>query len=212
LDEFSERRPLSKLKHDGPFWIIVAGGKQDFTAKWWNPLSYQKVVDHFQGKIQFVQCGAARDWHPALTGVINLVGQTSLRDMVRLMYQADGVVCPVTFAMHLAAAVPLRPGQVSRGCVVVAGGREPVQWEAYPGHQFLHTQGALECCATGGCWKSRCQPIGDGDSKDNDLCIKPVTIAENLLIPRCMDLISPQRVIEAIELYYEGGSLRYATH
>jgi len=203
---------LIELRPNQPFWIIVAGGKKDFTAKWWNPTSYQKVVDYFRGKIQFVQCGGADHWHPSLSGVINQVGRTSLRDMIRLMYHADGVVCPVTFAMHLAAAVPLRPGQLSRGCVVVAGGREPVQWEAYPGHQFLHTQGALECCATGGCWKSRCQPVGDGDPKDNDLCIKPVSIAENLVIPRCMDLISPQRVIEAIELYYQGGSLRYATH
>jgi ADP-heptose:LPS heptosyltransferase len=195
-----------------PYWIIVAGGKYDFTAKWWNPASYQRVVDHFCGKIRFVQCGAQDHWHPALSGVTNLIGKTSLREMVLLMYHADGLVCPVTFAMHLAAAVPLRPDQVSRPCVVVAGGREPVQWEAYPGHQFLHTQGALECCATGGCWKSRCQPVGDGDAKDNDLCVKPVKIANNLIIPRCMDLITPQRVIEAIELHYEGGALRYATN
>lgn len=211
-NELIDHGPLRHLGHDGSFWIIVAGGKRDFTAKWWNPESYQKVVDHFQGKIQFVQCGAADHWHPALNGVINLVGRTSLRDMVRLVYHADGVVCPVTFAMHLAAAVPLRPGQVSRACVVVAGGREPAHWEAYPGHQFLHTQGALECCAKGGCWKSRCQPVGDGDPKDDDLCIQPVTIEEHLVIPRCMDLISPQRVTDAIELHYQGGSLHYATH
>jgi hypothetical protein len=111
--------------------------------------------------------------------------------------------------MHLGAAVPLRSGQISRACVVIAGGREPVQWEAYPGHQFLHTQGALDCCATGGCWKSRCQPVEDGDPKDKDLCVKPVQIAENLVIPRCMDLISPQSVINAIELHYEGGALKY---
>lgn len=33
------------------FWIVVAGGKHDFTAKWWNPQSYQNVVDHFRGPI-----------------------------------------------------------------------------------------------------------------------------------------------------------------
>ena len=36
------------------------------------------------------------------------------------VYHADGVLCPVTFAMHLAAAVPLRPGQVSRAAVIIA--------------------------------------------------------------------------------------------
>src|SRR5262249_24344364 len=39
------------------FWIIVAGGKYDYTAKWWDPSRYQQVVDHFRGRIRFVQCG-----------------------------------------------------------------------------------------------------------------------------------------------------------
>src|SRR6202034_3020797 len=83
------------------FWIIVAGGKYDFTAKWWNPEWYQKVVNHFQGRIRFVQCGEEGHWHPRLHGVVDLVGKTMLRDFVRLMHHADGVLCPVTFAMHL---------------------------------------------------------------------------------------------------------------
>src|SRR5258706_5223033 len=42
-DELVGPTPLLPRGHDGPFWIIVAGGKRDFTAKWWNPASYQKV-------------------------------------------------------------------------------------------------------------------------------------------------------------------------
>ncbi len=57
------------------FWIVMAGGKYDFTTKWWS--GYQQVVDHFRGVIQFVQCGEAGHWHPPLDGVINLVGKTS---------------------------------------------------------------------------------------------------------------------------------------
>jgi ADP-heptose:LPS heptosyltransferase len=208
-DERRMPSPLAALGYNGPFWIIVAGGKSDFTAKWWNPDSYQTVVDHFRGRRRFVQCGEAGHWHPPLTDAINLIGKTSLRQFVHLMYHADGVFCPVTFAMHLAAAVPLRPGQINRACVVVAGGREPSHWESYPGHQFLHTQGALDCCATGGCWKSRCQVMNDGDARDHDLCTKPVQVKPDLHIPRCMDLITPRRVIEAIELYYQGGALKY---
>jgi len=114
------------------FWILIAGGKYDFTAKWWNPESFQKVVDHFQGQITFVQCGESGHWHPPLNGVVNLIGKTPLRDFVRLMYHADGVLCPVTFAMHLAAAVETKTGHPKhRPCVVVAGGREPAHWEAY---------------------------------------------------------------------------------
>lgn len=192
-----------------PFWIVVAGGKYDFTSKWWNPASYQAVVDHFAGKLSFVQCGEAGHWHPPLENVVDLLGKTSLREFVRLMHFADGVLCPVTFAMHLAAAVPLRnEGPPNRACVVVAGGREPPHWEAYPQHQYLHTLGQLECCATGGCWKSRCQPVGDGDDKDRrNRCERPVQVREDLAIPQCMELVTPQAVIVSIEQILAGWRL-----
>jgi len=188
------------------FWIIVSGGKTDFTAKWWDPDRCQQVVDHFQNKIQFVQCGELNDGHvhPPLGSVINLVGKTDLRQMVRLMYHARGVVCPVTMLMHLAAAVEMKPGgPVNRPCVVVAGGREPPHWEAYPHHQYLHVNGCLPCCDNGGCWKSRIEPLGDGDSKDDDLCILPVTLPSGRKLPKCLDMITASHVIAAIERYLE---------
>lgn len=201
--------------HKGPFWIIVAGGKYDYTTKWWDPHRYQQVVDHFKGKIQFVQCGEEHHWHRPLRGVINLLGRTDPRQFIRLVYHSAGVVCPVTFAMHLAAAVPTMPGRpANRACVVVAGGREPAQWEAYPHHRYLSTNGALLCCDNGGCWKARCMQVGDGDQKDNpqDLCPKPVPVPdEDLVIPRCMDMIKAADVVRAIEMYYEGGALEYQT-
>ena len=204
---------LGPFDREPRFWIIIAGGKYDFTAKWWNPASYQAVIDHFRGRIQFVQCGEANHWHPPLNGVINLVGKTTLRQFLHLMHWADGVVCPVTFAMHLAAAVEMRPGRPPhRPCVVIAGGREPPHWEAYPHHQFISLVGALPCCAQGGCWKSRCQSVCDGDPKDHhDLCVAPVQLRPDLRIPQCMDLISAEDVINRIELYYRGGALEYAS-
>lgn len=198
--------------YSGPFWIMVAGGKFDFTAKWWNPECYQKVVDHFLGRLPFVQVGSVEHWHSPLKNVFPLLGRTDTRQFVRLMYHADGVVCPVTFAMHLAAAVETKPGRPkNRACVVIAGGREPAQWEAYPHHQYLSTNGALWCCDNGGCWKSRCQQVGDGDVKDQVLCHLPVDITPTLKIPKCMDMIRAEDVIRRIELYIEGGALRYAT-
>jgi ADP-heptose:LPS heptosyltransferase len=194
------------------FWIIMAGGKNDYSAKWWSPDSYQKVVDHFKGRILFVQCGEANHWHPPLKGVINLIGKTDLRQYIRLMYHSIGVVCPVTFAMHAAAAIPTRPNHSpSRACVVIAGGREPAQWEQYPNQRYLSTNGSLTCCAKGGCWKSRCQTIGDGDAKDNpeNLCLQPVRVSQSLQIPRCMEMIKPFDVIRAIESYYDGDMYHY---
>lgn len=191
------------------FWIIVSGGKNDFTAKWWDPDRAQSVVDHFRGRIRFVQCGEASHHHPRLRHVIDLVGKTDLRQLVRLMWHADGVVCPVTMFMHLAAAVETRPGRPkNRPCVVTAGGREPSQWEAYPHHQFLHTLGALPCCDHGGCWKSRVEPLGDGDEKDRSLCLRPVTLPSGRRLPECLDMITAERVIEAVEGYlrWEGAA------
>lgn len=106
-----------------PFWALVAGGKHDITTKWWPTASWQAVVDALRGDATFVQCGAKGHWHPQLKGVINLVGRTSLREFLRVLYHAEGVVCPVTFAMHAVAALPQKQGR-SRGCVVIAGGRE----------------------------------------------------------------------------------------
>jgi ADP-heptose:LPS heptosyltransferase len=195
-----------------PFWLVTAGGKWDFTAKWWSNERYQQVVDHFAGKIEFVQVGDRGHNHSPLRGVVDMRGDTNLRQLVRLMYHAQGALSPVSLLMHLAAAVPVKPGMPqNRPCVVVAGGREPVQWEAYPHHQFLHTAGALLCCDNGGCWKSRVVPLGDGDEKDSpsNLCIDIVGQPRGGNLPRCLDMITAQEVIRRIELYFEGGAVRY---
>lgn len=220
-----EKKWINQIEEMGikrKFWIIMAGGKYDFTAKWWNPNEYQKVVDHFKDKILFVQCGEADHFHPRLNGVIDLIGKTDTRQFIRLVYHSSGVLCPVTFAMHLAAAVEMKNNfPINRPCVVLAGGREPAQWEAYPNHRFLSMNGALSCCDNGGCWKSRCVKVGDGDEKDNkDLCIFPEEInfkfkspfknqEENLVIPKCLNMIKAEDVIKAIESYYIGGVLNY---
>jgi hypothetical protein len=106
----------------------------------------------------------------------------------------------------------VKPGRPkNRPCVVIAGGREPSQWEKYPHHRYLETNGALLCCDNGGCWKARCQPVGDGDEKDlaENRCLKPVAVAAELVIPRCLDMITAEDVIRAVESYYEGGALSY---
>lgn len=189
-----------------PFWLICTGGKTDYTAKHWIPEYAQEVVDHFRDKIQFVQFGAEGPGHihPPLKGVINLIGKTDLRMFMRLMYHADGVVCPITFAMHLAAATPAKDGGPARKpCVVTAGGREPSNFTFYTNHQFLHANGALNCCDNGGCWKSRTVPVKDGDNhKNNELCENPAMF-NGRVVQRCMrDCVKPIDVIRAIEKYY----------
>jgi ADP-heptose:LPS heptosyltransferase len=238
----NEKRWMSQVQEitrmPVPFWIIGAGGKFDFTAKWWPVERYQQVVDHFAGRILFVQVGEKHHHHPPLRGVLDLRGKTNLRQMIRLMHHAQGVLCPVTLHMHLAAAVPVRKGMpTNRPCVVVAGGREPAQWEAYPHHQYLHRNGMLPCCDQGGCWKSRVVPLGDKDPKDapNKLCTHVVHLRDPAksfrrraneplpphawadapgrvatdYLPQCLDLVTVGDVIRAVELYFAGGVVKY---
>jgi len=194
-------------QQDVHYWILNAGYKNDFTAKMWPAHRYQSVVDHFKGRIAFVQIGHKDHNHPNLKGVINLVGKTDDRQLIRLVWASSGVLTPCSYPMTLAAAVPVRPGtcngHLDRPCVIVAGGREPSGWQAYTNHQFIHTCGTLPCCSNGGCWISRVKPIGDGDEKDRkNLCQHVVKTKDGDEIPYCMDMISSDEVIRRIELYY----------
>jgi len=166
----------------------------------------------YEGSFKCPECGKgmAREnvghYHPPLDGdnVLNLVGKTDIRQLVRLVYHAAGVITPVSFPMHLAAAVPVKPcyHRAQRPCIVVAGGREPSQWEAYTNHRFLHTCGMLPCCDNGGCWASRVYPLGDGDEKDTEnLCQHVVETPEGQRLPQCMDMIAAEDVVTAIRQY-----------
>lgn len=198
----------SKPITDKPYWIIVCGGKTDFTTKWWNYNHANKVVENLSDRFDFVQIGGKPTGvYPEhvnfpLNGVINMIGDTSIRDLIKLIYHSEGVICPVTFPMHLAAAIPNKDGTAKK-CVVIAGGREPPHWEAYPGHRFLHTVQKLDCCKTGGCWARRAQLVNDGQPwNNNQLCVKPVQIDPELRIAQCMHDIDAEAVITAVNSYY----------
>ena len=222
-----EKRWMSQIEELGikdNFWIVYSGGKYDFTAKWWHPDRYQEVIDYFKGKITFVQVGEKNHWHTPLKNCINLVGKTDLRQLIRLTYHSVGVLGPVSFGMHAAAAVPVKNGRPkNRAAVIIAGAREPAQWEAYPHHRYLSNNGALMCADDGGCWKSRCTKIKDGDKKNVEkLCEKPVKITVmadypkekidgDLMIPKCLHMIETEHVTQAIESYYVGGALEYGS-
>jgi ADP-heptose:LPS heptosyltransferase len=189
-----------------PFWIIAPGWNSKFTVKHWSVARYQEVVDAFRGRLLFVQVGHSSPNSPRLSRVLDLAGQTNLRQLIRLIYHSQGVLCPVNLVMHLSAAVRTKSGDYRRPSVVVAGGREPPQWEAYPHHQYLHTVGALSCCANGGCWRARTFALSDGTAYDrpNRLCVDLVG-----KLPRCMHMIRSTDVVKAIERYFDGGVVSY---
>jgi len=214
--------------------LINAGYKNDFTAKMWSHYRYQEVVNATKDEIQWVQVGSANDNHRPLENVINLVGQTNIRQMCQVMYRAAFVVCPVTFHMHLAAAVPTpedgprempltigqlherywheRQAQLSKGpgpqplpggqrkvrpCIVLAGQREPVHYDAgYPGNIVLGATGKLKCGVGVGqsCWRNKTVPV----DSDMNLCMKPLPDEEGFAVPECLHRVNSSDVIAAV--------------
>lgn len=216
-----------KVRADGRYWVVVAGGKQDMTAKVWAAAYWQQVVDELSRRgVRCVQAGGDfnRHFHPRLDRVEQWVGKTrSERDFFALIANAEGVVCGVTAAMHIAAAF-------DKPCVVVAGGREAPWWEAYTNryfpesfgdkcspvkveHVYLHTIGLLDCGIGNldrGCWKDRTVPLEQADhvnpTNKMRLCKRPATVGHQA-VPECMKLVVPDLVVKAVMSYYEKGVL-----
>ncbi len=140
------------------YWIVCSGGKKDFTNKLWP--GYQEVVERLRGKVHFIQVGTDQ---PQLRGAVSWVGKTSLRTLFHLVRHCRGVLCGVSLLMHVAAAL-------EKPAVVIAGGREPVAWNAYPKQHYVHTVGSLPCTdvqgTAGACWRSRTVPLGDSEALD----------------------------------------------
>lgn len=207
----AEKKPII----EGRYWIINAGGKKDATVKVWRPKFWQRVVDMLREHgIWCVQSGVrfSKHFHPDLSNVINAVDHhDDARMLCNMIMHADGVLCPITAMMHIAAVY-------DTPCVVVAGGREEPWWEQYSNdwggafgpdcspvktsHRYLHTIGELDCCKSKGCWKHRTVPLGLRDQYDDAsrLCKMPV-LQDGAPGPRCLDLITPEQVVEAVLSY-----------
>ena len=205
----------------GRYWVVVSGGKLDATVKHWHTHRMQEVIDQLNAKgITCVQVGATQSnhVHPPLSGVVNLVGQTdNVRDLWNIIAYSEGVICGITGAMHIAAAF-------DKPCVVYAGGREDVWFEAYTNehqafgptaepvkvpHRYLHTIGRLPCCSTYGCWKNKVVPLNpqDRNQKVHLLCQQPIKPEKTHPVAGCQDLITSQQVVDAVMSYYEDGTI-----
>lgn len=200
---------------DGRYWVVLSGGKADFTTKHPRFFDIQDTVDTLsQLGIKCVQVGAKggkpASLHRTLDNAIDLRGQTSLRDLLSLIYNSDGVMCTITFAMHAAAAL-------EKPCVVTAGGREEWWWEGYvrenPAfkglnvnvpHKFLHTMGLLDCCkGPRACWKNKVTKA----EGDKSYCSYPHTEPEGQTVPLCQHMIGASRIVESVMYYYISGML-----
>ena len=193
LTEAEKRRSpvLEKLGYDGSYVVVDAGVKSDYTLKQY--YYYQEVVDLLgEEDIRCVQIGlrGPNHTHPPLTNVLNMVGQTdNQRELFSLIYNADVVVTPVSFPMHIAAAL-------AKPCVVIALGREAARWEYYPNHQYLAVNGCLPCCPYDGCWKNK-----------KEDCVNLADDEKYGKVPRCQLLVPPKGVVASVMKYYAGGMI-----
>lgn len=211
-----EARPII----EGRYWLVMGGGKQDMTIKLWPTAKYQAVVDGLRERgIHCVQGGAAQSKHihPPLRNCLSMVGKTNdIFDFFNLVLHAEGVISPVSAGMHLAAVY-------DKPCVVIAGAREEPWFEWYgnafeafgPGcppvkvpHKFLHTLDQLPCCSGHkACWRRKTVPLRPADQrqKPKDYCLDPVL--GEYPVAKCMDLIQPSHVINAVMDYYDQNAL-----
>ena len=195
LTQFKPDLHLTKEEKETPvfkdqpkkFVLLNAGGKTDYKTKWWWTSAWKEVVESCPD-IQFVQIGkpdkkdtgSGQAIHEEIkcSNVLHKINKTSMRELIRLVYQSVGTLSVVTSIMHIAAGF-------DRHSAVVAGGHEPWWWERYPGHDYFHTIGALECCGVGGCWKKECENKNGLDHQ------------------KCMEMIDPRVVATAIRTWFE---------
>lgn len=88
---------------------------------------WQAVVDRLTSHgIQFVQIGGneARDVSPTIRGVEDMRGKTTFRELIVMVYGADGVLSPPSGVSNIA-------GAFSRKQVIVNASREPDAMLAY---------------------------------------------------------------------------------
>lgn len=186
------------------YWLLcLPGRKTDFTTKRWPVEWVQAVVDKLRGRINFIQVGEAGHEHIALNGVINELGKTDIRQLLRMAGHplCQGALTGESLLHHVMAGF-------SKPCVTIASGFLPRSWVQYPTGVFLSRHGQLSCCKDQACWKSRVVPRGDGDEKDKSLCLNPV-YGYSEPVPKCMAMISVDEVCAAIEGYYSGGLLSF---
>ena len=230
LNDYEKNRKII----DGKYWVInIDCGP--YAAKKWINERWQEVINHFNW-MTFVQVGLPKDNTYKLQGknVIDYIGKTQdidtgLRDLFVLVYHSEGCLSLVSSLMHIAAAF-------EKPCVIPAGAREPVTFEGYQFHRYLHKTGCLPCAKTMACWAcsragcfkkwlpkqnkaTQIKELGEvvfkqykgkkkKDEKKFNLSKWSDDNRNKNWVPQCMSMIKTQDVISAINSYYEVGILK----
>jgi hypothetical protein len=84
---------------------------------------------------------------------------------------------------------------------------EPQHWERYQTEHYLCKGQSVPCGQTGGCWKSHVVRDSPRNRHQGNLCQLPILGDDP--VAKCMAMIHPHEVTEAVECYYNGGVLTY---
>jgi len=179
----------NKYQDEKPYWVIISGGKSDFTCKHLPQDYLQQVVNNQIHKTKFIQPIRSTDINYPLENVKRLLN-ISLRETFSCIYNCEGCIGPVTLWQHIAAAF-------EKPYICVAGGREPATWIQYPNQHTLHTIGTMDCCKEA-CWKSRVMPLMN-DKHDKSLCENPI-FYEQQWVPKCLLKITPNQITNTMEM------------
>jgi len=122
---------------------IGAASRSAMLNKLWKIERFQSLVDYINDRwgqsISVIQIGAQDD--PALKGVVDLRGRTSIRESAALLSESDCFIGTVGFLMHLARSVECCS-------VIIYGGREHPWQSGYICNENLDSH--VECAP---CWK-----------------------------------------------------------
>jgi len=185
---------------DGPYWIFIYGGEPGWPVKQYH--RWQEVINLLRDDIKIVQLGVKGHPYPILNGVVNYVGKTQdrntgVRDLYNLFLHSQGSIGLVSMHMHLSAAF-------GNPCVTVAGAREPAWFTNYFGHQYIQTNGTMFCGEQTACWKCKMEGCRNQVEADH---ITPGHHSKK--VPKCVEMIEPEEIADAVRKYYKGGRLEY---
>jgi len=204
-DEYNAPRVDSR-----PYWIICVNGELGWGCKMYPFDRWQEFVSQ-NPDVVFYQIGAKGDKSLRLKGdnIVDYVGKTEdkntgVRDLFKLFLNAEGSIGLVSFHMHLS-------GALHKPAIIVAGAREPVSFTQYAGHRYMATDGCLPC-GVKACWHcdinncknlvhiNHCDPMSGSDlAKTEDYSEK---------VPKCVDMITPEDLTRALNMYYIGRRLK----
>jgi ADP-heptose:LPS heptosyltransferase len=177
----------------GRYWVVASGVKPDVPVKQWPHAHFAALVAAVP-EVDWVQVGLLHDGRFThhqrhVPGAVNMLGRTAVRDLIRLIAHAAGVVCHLSLPFMVARAV-------GTPCVVLAGNREPA-WFHTPTSPpdltvaYLEAAGrGLPCATRYGCNVRVANP--PAGAPPGWACAAPVEDpAGGLGWAKCMDVITP---------------------